>query len=297
MPRIGKKKSLFGDFCNCDELFLYLDCRCVPHGFYAFIPTVLCTMAFFVVVVQDGCDYANLSGGNIEIITGSDVIPFIEAGVSKYRAPLYYPTEGEWKMVFTETCKEYPPEMMDSMWLSAVWMTWLAGVFGGAVAFFLWFTTCFTFSPRTWYFCAFEAALAGLLRAGSFLFFFSSVCTGSETSCARAFGSKMDIAACVLWGTSAIAMMTHYPDPRLRRVTDTNLSQQVAEAENLQPKRLSSGSIKDKRPSLFDTGASYRGGGGGGDGYQDDPDRGGSFYDDQTAPAEDYSYKERDQFV
>jgi hypothetical protein len=83
------------------------------------------------------------------------------------------------------------------------------------------------------------ALLAAFLRSGSFLFLLSSICTSGQSHCVVAFGSRMDIIGVTLWVASSISMFGHYPDPKLRQITDEELIHSVAEAESLAPKRLS----------------------------------------------------------
>lgn len=260
---MGKRRRIGGpkNWSCCHEVGAFLDCRCLPHGFYSLIPAVLSSMAFWTALVQDGCDFAKLEGENVEKITGSDVLPFIEAGISHYRAPLFYTTESEWKMVFTDQCENYPGESIDIFVELAKYFSLVSLIFGGSLTLFLWFTTCMTFSIRTWRFCAVEAALATLFRGGSFLFLFSSICEGNESQCHLAFGSRMDIIGIVLYFVAAVSLFGHYPDPKLRRLTDEEIIQSVADAENLQPKRLSSLNIPP--PSNLGGGESNR--------YRDDP--------------------------
>mmetsp|Transcript_28126 Transcript_28126/g.46578 ORF Transcript_28126/g.46578 Transcript_28126/m.46578 type:complete len:269 (+) Transcript_28126:166-972(+) len=248
--RIGGPKNWSCDWLDFEELRAYLDCRYVPHGFYSLIPAVLSSMALWTALAQDGCDFAKLEGGNVETIAGSDILPFIEAGISHYRAPLFYTAESEWKMVFTNECENYPDENIDIFVNLAKYFSLISLIFGGSLTLFLWFTTCMTFSVRTWIFCAVEATLAALFRAGSFLFLFSSICSGNESKCNLAFGSTMDIVGCVLYFVAALCLFAHYPDPKLRKLTDEEIIQSVAEAENLQPKRLSIGSLPIKGSSL-----------------------------------------------
>lgn len=206
----------------------WVDCQYLPHGFYSLLPTSLACMAFWVTLVQDGCDYARLEGRNVELITGSDVLPYLEVGFSQYRAPLFFPTSGEWTMVYTEECLDYPIDQdVDVLWKMARWLSFFSSVIGGGVALFLWFTTCFTFSVRTWRFCAVEAGLAALLQAGSFLFLLSGICSANGSSCSLYFGSRMDITAIVLWLLTSAAMFAHYPDLKLRVFTDEEFNKEI----------------------------------------------------------------------
>lgn len=250
----GKGSSRKKSIESCEDFRHYIDCRCLPHGFFSLIPAVLSTMAFWTSLVQDGCDYTKLEGGNVEKITGSDVYPFIEAGIAHYRAPIYYTSDNEWKKVFTSDCQDYPEHSMDIFWKLAKYLTLISSIFAGSLAMFLWFTTCLTFSIRTWRFCAVEAVLAALCRAGSFFYFLSSICTGNQSTCHLAFGSTMDILSIVLLIVTALAMFGHYPDPKLRQLTDEEIIQSVAEAENLQPKRLLVGSHSSAKRSMASAG-------------------------------------------
>ena len=177
---------------------------------------MLSTMAFWATVVQDGCDYARLRGANVESITSSDILPFLEVGLSRYRSPMYYSDENEWNLVFTDICHDYP----NKDWLQelARWLVFASAIIGGSLALFLWCSTCFSFSIRTWRFCAFEAFLAAMLRSGSFLFLLSPVCSDSESTCTLSFGAKMDVVAIGLWVVTTLVMGVHYAEPQLRRV-------------------------------------------------------------------------------
>lgn len=223
---------------------LLLDCRFLPHGLYSLLPAVLSTMAFWTAVVQDGCDYARLKGGNVERIAGSDVLPYLEVGILHYRPPNYYAGENEWKLMFTEHCQDYPSSAVDTFQRAAKWLLFASAVIGGAVSSFLWFVACCSFSIRTWRLCAIEALLAGSLRCGSFLFLISSVCRGNETQCSLSFGSRMDIIGISLWIATTLSLLGHYAEPKLRRITppesDRTLDALVEEDEHLAPRRLSS---------------------------------------------------------
>lgn len=217
----------------------HLDCRCLPHGFYPLIPTILTSMALWTSIVQDGCDYGRLEGEeSIQKITGSDVFPFLEVGLYHYRTPIFYASENDWKLPFTIECEVYPEGTADTWWLIGKYLTMVAAVLAGSLNFFLWFTTCMTFSIRTWRFCAIESLLAALFRAGSFMFFATSVCQGSGNKCIFAFGSKVDILGIILWVLAAFAILGHYPDPKLRKVMDDAEILNAEEVANLQPKQL-----------------------------------------------------------
>jgi hypothetical protein len=96
-----------------------------------------------------------------------------------------------------------------------------------------------SFSNRTWKFCAFKGFMAAFFRAGSFLYFQSTICTSNETQCKLYFGSYMDILGLVLYLMATISLLSHYPDPNLRLLSDEEIIQSVTEVENLKPKMLS----------------------------------------------------------
>ena len=250
----GQKNRTFG---WCEDSLVNFDCRCLPHGFYSLIPAVLSTLAFWTAVVQDGCDYVKLEGGSVEKITESDVLPFIVAGLTHFRAPVFFTEESGWMLVFTGVCQEYPAGTTDIMWTLAKYFAMVSAVFGGSLALFLWFTTCMTFSIRTWRFCAVEAVLATIFRASTFLAFASSVCTENSSQCKLAFGSKMDIVGVALYATTAIVLLSHYPAPNWGKLTDEEIIQTVTEAENMRPKLLSAPRSQRSLRS-FDGGESAR---------------------------------------
>ena len=232
--RIGGPKSRAFDWCQ--DCLTQLDCRCLPHGFYSLIPAVLSTLAFWTAIVQDGCDYVKIEGGSVEKITKSDVLPFIEAGLSHYRTPVFHTQENVWAMVFVTECQEYPEGTVGTLWMLAQYFNLVSAIFGGSLALFIWFTTCMTFSIRTWRFCAFEGIVATIFRALSFVSFGSSICTGNDSQCKLAYGSQMDIVGVILYAIGTIAILAHYPDSKLNIVTDDEIVS--AEAENLQPTLL-----------------------------------------------------------
>jgi len=200
---------------------------------------VLSTVAFWTSVVQDGCDYARLEGEeSIEKVASSDVFPFVEAGISQYRVPIFYPSENEWKMAFTEQCQDYSAGTLDTWWEVAKYSALLSDILGGSLCFFLWFATCMSFSIRTWRLCAVNALLAAFFRLGSFLFFFNSTCSAEGNTCSFAFGSQADIFGTFLLVLTASSIFFHYPDPKLIRLKDEEIMQFFSDIDNLEPKQL-----------------------------------------------------------
>jgi hypothetical protein len=222
-----------------EDCLVQFDFSCLPHGFYSLIPAVLSTLAFWTAVVQDGCDYVKLEGGSVEQITASDLIPYVIAGLTHFMAPVFSTEDSGWALVFTGVCEEYPGGTTDMIWTLAKYFAMVSAIFGGSLALFLWFTTCLTFSIRTWRFCAVQAVLATVFRACTFLAFASSVCTGNGSQCTLAFGSEMDVVGVVLYAMTAITIMSHYPAPNWGKLTDEEIIHSVTEAENMQPKLLS----------------------------------------------------------
>lgn len=187
-------------------------CRLLPHGGYTLIPATLSTMAWIASLSQDGCDYARLSGSSVVALTNSDTIPFLEVGFNGYRNPDYDPTKGEWKVDYTSNCNEYDGVDIDISWRLAQAFAFVALVFGGGAALFLWFSSCFVFGPGTWRWAGYEVLAASLFQAASFIWFNNAMCK-SGNNCGLFFGSKADIVAASFWFASAIFIFVRYPIP------------------------------------------------------------------------------------
>ena len=127
--------------------------RLLPQGPLALVPTVLCTMAWISTLVQDGCDYAQVSGPSVEILSGSDVVPFVEAGRAGYRVPSYMygpgnEDNGEWVIVYTDVCSSYGMVAIqqDWQWTFSRVARFITQTLGGSASLFLYGAV-----PSPWY--------------------------------------------------------------------------------------------------------------------------------------------------
>lgn len=192
------------------------ECSLLPHGGYSLIPATLSTMAWIASLAQDGCDYARLTGPIVAELTNSNLqFPYLEVGFNAFRAPL--PIGGnEWAVDYTSKCLDYDPDVvsMDGYWNAAKIFQFLSLVFGGGGSLFLWFSSCFLFSPATWRWAGYEVVAAFLFQSLAFLWFRTDMCRGDGNSCALFFGSKTDIVAAVFWLVSALAIFLKYPAPQ-----------------------------------------------------------------------------------
>jgi hypothetical protein len=181
-------------------------------------------MAFWSLLVQDGCDYAQLHGSDmVETVSGLSVYPFLELGRRGYRPPMYDTTQHAWVMVYTQQCTLYgnssninnnDASLVDTALKFSKWCTLLSFVFGGSVTLFLWCMTVLTYSIRTWRFCGIWMILALLFRCGSFFFFRTHMCTyPTSSSCQWFYGAQMDVAGILAMLIAIIAIFAYYPNP------------------------------------------------------------------------------------
>jgi len=203
-------------------------CTCNPHGFYSLIPATLSFAAWVASLSQDGCDFASISGPIVSEIllttTGdaedSNSVPYLEFGFNGYRIP-QVGEEEEWYIDYTSNCHDYEEIFVkrDIYWDLSRILSFLSLVLGGGGAIFLWFSTCFIFSPATWRWTGYEILVAAMLQLGSFLWFNTAVCQDDpDNVCRLRFGSKSDIVAGTLWLVSATVMLMKYPSPRIKSV-------------------------------------------------------------------------------
>jgi hypothetical protein len=228
-------------------------------------------VAWLASLAEDGCEYAKVSGGPDSILgsNGFNVLdgvdnppPLLEIGFSGWRHPIYYPDEsdegqglGVWKANVSGSCLMFPtvtvdrtnsetgdidittlfsPDMlMDTSWQTSKIFAFLSLVFGGGGALFLWFSSCFVFGPGSWRIAGYELLLAFVFQSLAFVWFNTSICSGSATSasatasatlttynnnncnntCSLFVGSRTDIMATVFWLVSAISIFYKYPTP------------------------------------------------------------------------------------
>lgn len=103
-----------------------------------------------MILLKKRCDYSRLTGPSVSILTGSDKIPYLEVGFNAYRAPTFNTETGDWQVMYSGRCEEYPGEVPDIWWKISKALSFIALVLGGGGALFLWFSTCFVFGPGTW---------------------------------------------------------------------------------------------------------------------------------------------------
>lgn len=173
------------------------------------------------------CDYARVAGPSVTGMTGSNVVPYIEIGLNGVRQPTYDPTIGTWDSHLGSECIPLPQNMnADIYWKLANTSAFIALVFGGGAALFLWFTTCFVFGPGTWKWAGYEVLIASIFQAFTFIWFNTSLCSGDNV-CTLYFGSKADIVASTFWFLSAISVFAKYPVPEDKKkgvLNSTDLS-------------------------------------------------------------------------
>ena len=96
-----------GERNRCARAADYFSCRLMPHGGPVLFPVVLATLGLCAVLVDDGCDYARLSGAGATLLTGSDAVPWVDVGMTKYRVPSFYPAQNAWRVAYADECRPY----------------------------------------------------------------------------------------------------------------------------------------------------------------------------------------------
>ncbi len=188
-------------------------CRMLPHGAYALVCAVLSTLAWLASLIQDTCDFAQLTGDLVELLTQNPEIPYVDVGFAQFRAPT--PTgSGGFTMDSSSSCSNYPSSLVsiDGHWKAAKGFDFMALVLGGGGTLFLWFSTCFVFSKGTWRWAGYEVLLASIFQAFSFLWFGTGIC--ATNTCRLSWGSKADIVACIFWFITAVMIFGRYPSPK-----------------------------------------------------------------------------------
>jgi len=170
------------------------------------------------------------------MLTGSSIVPYIDSGMSAYRIPGYYPADQSWRVVYSDECQpyQYMDILVDTPWLAAKWLRFLASVLGGTATMFLWTSTCLILQPNYWRAAGVGIALACLCQLSSFAWFYTKICHTTATSyqdfeagievelnprvqvpssCTLFFGSKCTIASCILWGVASVIILLKYPPP------------------------------------------------------------------------------------
>jgi hypothetical protein len=222
---------------GCD----YFNCRLMPHGAIILVPAVCATLGLCASLADDGCDYARLRGASVEMLTGSNAVPYVDCGMSGYRVPGFYPAENAWRVVYTDECWMYPRMdlLSDTPWVAAVWLRFMGLVVGMTTSMFLWTSTFLTLRPNYWQASGMGAATACLCQVCSFVWFYTRLCHTTATnfddfeagrevelnendyrqdyhpsSCSLFFGSRCSITSSFLWAAAAaIVLLREYPMP------------------------------------------------------------------------------------
>lgn len=148
----------------------------------------------------------------MEKLTGASGYPYLEVGMSAYRIPVWDPVEASWSINYHDDCISYGEFEVGAVFELSRIFAFLALVFGGGGALFLWFSSCFVFGPSTWRWAGYEVALASLFQILAFSWFGSSLC-GGDNSCTMHYGSNSDIIALIFWFCSAVLIFRKYPTP------------------------------------------------------------------------------------
>lgn len=190
------------------------------HLFRIRIRAIFADVCYRFYVLAD----SKLSGPTVDDLTASSSVkvvggvPYLEVGFNAYRAPQYWPADNEWRVDYASQCTEYDPDVvtMDVFWKMGKAFEFFSLVLGGGGALFLWFSSCFVFSPVTWRWAGHEVMAAAIFQSCAFVWFANAMCRTEGNTCALFFGSKADIAAAMFWLTSAVAIYCRYPSPQPR---------------------------------------------------------------------------------
>ena len=219
----------------------YFNCRLMPHGAIILVPTVCATLAVGASLADDGCDYARLRGASVEMLTGSNIVPYVDCGMSGFRIPGFYPAENTWRVVYTDECQMFPHMdlLSDTSWVAAEWLRFMGLVLGMTTSMFMWTSTFLTLRPNYWQASGTGAAAACLCQVCSFVWFYTKLClttasnfedfeAGREvemnandyhqnyhpSSCSLFFGSRCSITSSFLWAAAAaFVLLREYPMP------------------------------------------------------------------------------------
>jgi len=208
------------------------ECSLLPHGGYTLVPATMSTMAWIASLAQDGCDYARLTGPIVSELTHSSVqFPYVEVGFNAFRVPIPV-GDNRWAVDYTSSCIEYDSDVvtMDGYWNAAKMFQFISLVFGGGGSLFLWFSSCFLFSPATWRWAGYEVLVAFSFQSLAFLWFRTDMCRGEGDNCELFFGSKTDIVAAAFWFVSALTIFLRYPSP-IPKEGDTRSGMHAPEVE------------------------------------------------------------------
>ena len=184
-------------------------CQLCPLGVYTVFPALFASMAWLASLSKDGCDYARITGPIVADITNDPDVPFIDAGFRHYRQPRFQ--DMEWITDQSIKCEPYNTDIVsiDGVWVFANMTSFLALVFGGSAALFIWFASFLAFRKKTWRWAGYELLLAVGFQALSFVWFANNLC--DDNDCKMHYGAKVDIVASVLWLVASLFIFCKYP--------------------------------------------------------------------------------------
>mmetsp|Transcript_11643 Transcript_11643/g.16681 ORF Transcript_11643/g.16681 Transcript_11643/m.16681 type:complete len:228 (+) Transcript_11643:118-801(+) len=187
--------------------------RCLPHGCYTCMPTLLATVGWLATLTEDGCNYAIVEGAIVTEVTTNPSMPFLEVGMNQYREASLNDND-TWEIDYNQLCKYYNEDVVniDGVWKFSKIMSFLALVFAGAAVLLIWFSSCFIFSPNTWKWVGCELLTATVFKLLSYSWLATSMCR--DNSCSISYGAKADIVACVTWFISGVLVLLRYPMPK-----------------------------------------------------------------------------------
>ncbi|KAL3827634.1 hypothetical protein ACHAXA_000507 [Cyclostephanos tholiformis] len=227
---------------DLERWYDYFNCRLMPHGAIILIPAILATLGLSASLADDGCDYARLRGSAVEMLTGSNIVPYVDVGTSGYRIPGYYPAENSWRVVYTDECMHYARSdlLEDASWITSEWLRFAGLVVGMTTSTFMWTATFLTLRPNHWRASGMGAIAACLCQVCSLVWFYTKLCRTTATSygdyesgrevetsassvdyqpCVPFFGSRCTIASCFLWASAAaFVLLREYPMPMPRLI-------------------------------------------------------------------------------
>ena len=254
---------------------IYYDIRLLPHGPITLIPAVIASLCVCLSISDDGCDYARLTGSAIELLTGSNIVPFVHVGHVAYRIPDYYPEDNTWFVPYTNECIPYTDVIFDSSWNASTWFRFMGMIVGMTTTMFLWTSTCLTLRPIQWRTCGLGAVLTCTCYTLSFVWFYTKLCSttttnyedfayGREvemgqdpresgyrppTSCLLFFGSRCTLASCFLWAlVASIVLLCKFTiQPRLMIYDEKNMIAMVPSSSSTTPPSID---LAKRRQSL-----------------------------------------------
>lgn len=205
----------------------------LPHGGYPLLPTTLVSMAWFLSLSLDGCDFVKLSGNAIFSLTDKAVIPYAEVGFNGYRLPVYY-GENQWGVQYTDTCLLFPKDDLeweqDSFWKFGSATYTIATIVGGGGCLFLWTVTVgLVVTERIWRYVGLQLVVAAVFSILSFFWFANSQCSEKESKCDFLYGSIANIYALLFYFAAALSIFLKYPDPKLLKLAKEKTQREFEE--------------------------------------------------------------------